>query len=216
MSEFQNLKIEDSQTSSATQKVVNSELKISNGDSNVESSKLTKDYKFWARFNQVLVIIGGAFSLPFGASAIVAGIQLNKSIENVDNISKDAQTNNFVESVKSFHKWMVINVIVGICLGVLIGILFGALIFSAIMGGVRGDNLNSKFDNPSISITNKNRPVVDTPSNNQKDSTSYNKGFNVSNEEGSMVMDKDGNMKITNKDGKITSINIDGTTSTEK
>ncbi len=196
-------------------------------NSTSEISKLSKDYKFWARFNQVLVIIGGVFSLPIGALAIVGAVKLNKSIEIVDEVNKDSKSQEFVESVKEFHKWMIINVIVALCVGILVGIAFGALFFGVIMAAINeekknpglrsGTSMDYKMPNQETS------PRLDSKSEVEKalgekiiPNTKTSTPFNISTEDGTMTMDANGNMKIVDKEGKVTTINSDGTMGTEK
>jgi hypothetical protein len=219
MSDIITPKVVDTEvTTVTTETITNPEVKMVNNDSNLEISKLSKDYKFWARFNQILVIIGGVFSLPVGALAIIGAVKFNKSIEIVDETSKDSKTQEFVESVKEFQKWSVISVFGAWIFGIVIGLAFGALIFGTIMAGIdaekrnpmRNQNLNSSYGSQkseSSSITNSVNP------NNALSTT---KPFNISTDEGSVVMDAEGNMKMIDKDGKVTTVNMDGTMGTEK
>jgi hypothetical protein len=184
-----------------------------------EVKDLSSQYKFWGRFNQILVGIGGVFSVPFGIPAIVAAVKLNKSIENVDEVSKDQSSQDFVESVKEFHKWVAINFIVILISTFLIGILVGGIIFAAFAGLVNeGKNKGSiNFDDKSSMEYKKPKSERNTlPADPENISADKINPFNINTEEGSMSMDKDGNMKIIDKDGKVTTVNIDGTMGTEK
>jgi hypothetical protein len=219
MSEIITPNVETEVTKVTTEAINNPEIKIANNDSNLEISKLSKDYKFWARFNQVLVIIGGVFSLPVGALAIVGAVKFNKSIEIVDETSKDSKTKEFVESVKEFQKWSVINIFGAWVFGIIIGIAFGAVIFAAIAGGINSEKTrekpfpNSNFDT-GYKTKNFDYETKSDPTNIANDPTS--KAFNISTEEGTVTMDKDGNMKMVDRDGKVTSVNVDGTMSTDE
>jgi hypothetical protein len=189
-----------------------------------EMSNFSSQYKFWGRFNQILVGIGGVFSVPFGIPAIVAAVKLNKSIENVDEVSKDSSSQEFVESVKDFHKWLAINFIVILISTFLIGILVGGLIFATFAGivneGKKGgsidfdDNASMEYKKPKSNRASENKNILSTdPKNINTDKINP---FNINTEEGSMSLDKDGNMKIIDKDGKVTTVNIDGTLGSEK
>jgi hypothetical protein len=206
-------------TTVTTETITNPEVKMVNSDSsNLEISKLSKDYKFWARFNQILVIIGGVFSLPVGALAIIGAVKFNKSIEIVDETSKETKTQEFVESVKEFQKWSVISVFGAWVFGIVIGLAFGALIFGTIMTSIdaekrnpmRNQNLNSSYGSQKSEFSSIANSVA--PNTN----LSTTKQFNISTDEGSMVIDADGNMKVIDKDGKVTTVNMDGTMGTEK
>jgi hypothetical protein len=212
----------DTEVSKVTNQTASTpELKIINSDSNLEISKLSKDYKFWARFNQVLIIIGGVFSLPVGALAIVGAVKFNKSIEIVDETSKDAKTQEFIESVKDLQKWSVINIFGAWIFGIFIGIAFGAIIFATITAGINSDkkfeksfpSSNSNFD---TGYRSKNSDYESKTDSMNKVNDSTGKAFNISTEEGTVTMDKEGNMKVVDKDGKVTSVNIDGTMSTDE
>ncbi len=198
-----------------------------------EISKLSKDYKFWTRFNQILVIIGGVFSLPIGALAIIGAFKLNKSIEIVDEVNKDAKSQEFVESIKEFHKWIVINFIAAMSLGLLIGIVFGAFFFSLFMAAInkekkvgRPNSLNPSYNykKPSDRICNGPCPLTgnsaDLNKNLFNDSTDLKNEMrmpvNINTEDASVSMDEKGNMKMVDKDGKVTTVNVDGTIVTDK
>jgi hypothetical protein len=203
-------------TTVTTETISSPEVKIVNNNPNLEMSKLSKDYKFWARFNQVLVIIGGVFSLPVGALAIIGAVKFNKSIETVNEVSQDSKTQDFVESVKELQKWSVINFIVALVLGIIFGIAFGALIFAAIAGSINNDKRNP-MGNPNLNYNRPSRSEFGSKTNSSNsNSDSVKKQFNISTDEGSMVMDGNGNMKVTDKDGKVTTVNVDGTMGTEK
>lgn len=203
----------DTEVSKVTTETINTpEFKVINNNSGVEISKLSKDYKFWARFNQVMIIIGGVFSLPVGALAIVGAVKFNKSIEIVDETSKDAKTQEFIESVKDLQKWSVINIFGACIFGIFIGIAFGALIFGLIMTGVNSSTKNQMVYPSSSDNYNPYNPEIGSkPEATKYDSESTSKPFNISTDEGSMTMDAEGNMKITDKDGKVTTVNMDGT-----
>lgn len=189
-----------------------------------EMSKLSKDYKFWGRFNQILVIIGGVFSLPFGALAIVGGVKLNKSLEIVNEVHNDAKSNEFVESVKEFHKWAVINFIVAFCLGILIGIAFGAIFFGTIMAAISAEKKNPGYKSsssldymmPNTDSRLDSKSEIEKALSPNETTNKTSTPFNISTEDGSMTMDANGNMKIVDKDGKVTTVNVDGTMGTEK
>jgi hypothetical protein len=177
---------------------------------NLVSNKTTKSFKTWARVDQILNIISGVFSFPFGIPGIVAGIKLNKAIENVETVSQDKATQEFVESVKEFHKWAVIKVITMFVATLLIGVLFGALFasgFFAAMNEAKSQKLqtypsNTYQANPATDL----RTTVDN-SNQAIDSTTT-KPFSMQTEEGNVTMDASGNMIITDKDGKVTTMNF--------
>jgi hypothetical protein len=133
------------------------ENKITTNSTSNQTS-INKKYAFWARFNQVLAIIQGVFALPIGVLFIIAGAKLNKSIEIANNLDTAEESEikslsqNLIESVKSFHQFMVIGFLASIVFGILLGIAFLGFFISLLS---QYKNVDFESINTSPAMINK-------------------------------------------------------------
>jgi hypothetical protein len=141
------------------------------------NSSINKKYAFWARFNQVLSIIQGVFALPIGVLFIIAGAKLNKSIEIANNLDTAEESEikplsqNLIESVKSFHQFMVIGFLSSIVFGIILGIVLAGF-FVSLLSQIKYNGYEEDIQtNPAmINRVNPNNEQIldrieDTPPN---------------------------------------------------
>jgi hypothetical protein len=121
------------------------------------TSTNNKSYAFWARFNQILVIVQGIFTLPIGVIFIIASAKLNNSIEiaNRLDLAQDSeirqQSQELINSVKGYHKYMSIGVLATMIIGILFGIMF-VLFFLSILNQLEASVKNGTIPNTANSI----------------------------------------------------------------
>lgn len=183
-------------------------------------------------FGLGLIYIGLGILYIFVSLNIYRASDAAKSLISSPDLTQDdynTKSMKIINETRKFFKMLNIIIIVGLALSIISGIVFAFMIPSIIkqfetssksfgVENVDGKMQKNKFDSNTKTICgDENCPLTENSISNSKNRTDKKTNpFNVSTDDGSMTVDDKGNMKITDKDGKVTTITSDGVLSSDE